>query len=219
MIGDPAQFEAIGNRLGFRVVEQSPQRILLRWQGARFPAFLCLGIALLLLFVSVPIVEALRLRGFVGPAGSLWYFPVMNLVLFGISIFLITQRRAIEVDGEARRITLRRQSLYRSIAFIADFDEVAKLILANDEVYSGFAIGGSTAAQSFPVPALRLRLVNGENVLLDRGSLRRLADAGAAISERIARPLAVDPTLQAQLEQRNPAEVNAEAAPNATPRH
>jgi hypothetical protein len=201
MIGDPAQFEAIGNRLGFRAVEQTPQRIVFRWQGARFPAFLCLGIALLLLFVSVPIVEALRLRGFVGPAGSLWYFPVMNLVLFGISIFLITQRRTIEVDSETRQITLRRQSLYRSIVFTARFDEIAEVILGNDQVYSGFAIGGSTAAQSFPVPALRLRLTNGANVLLDRGSLRRLADAGAIVSERIARPLAVAPSLQTQLNQ------------------
>ena len=85
MIGDPQEFEAIGNRLGFRPVEETPRKLLLRWQGARFPAFLCLGIAILLLFVSVPIVEALRLRGFVGPAGSLWYFPLMNLILFGIA--------------------------------------------------------------------------------------------------------------------------------------
>lgn len=71
MTGNPAQFETIGNRLGFRAVEESPHKLLLRWQGARFPAFLCLGIALMLLLISVPIVEALRLRGFVGPAGSL----------------------------------------------------------------------------------------------------------------------------------------------------
>jgi hypothetical protein len=201
MIGNPAQFEAIGSRLGFRAVERTPRKLLFRWQGARFPAFLCLGIALLLLFVSVPIVEALRLRGFVGPAGSLWYFPVMNLVLFGISIFLITQRRTIEVDSDARQITLRRQSLYRHIVFAAGYDEIAELTLGVDQVYSGFAIGGSTAAESFPVPALRLKLKNGENVLLDRGSLRRLAETGALVSERIARPLAVDPSLQTQLNQ------------------
>jgi hypothetical protein len=88
-----------------------------------------LGIALLLLFISVPIVEALRLRGFVGPAGSLWYFPVMNLILFGISVFLITQRRTIEVDSEARRMTLRRQSLYRTISFTASYEEIDKLTL------------------------------------------------------------------------------------------
>jgi hypothetical protein len=199
MIGNPAQFEAIGTRLGFRAIAQTPRKLSFRWQGARFPAFLCLGIALLLLFVSVPIVEALRLRGFVGPAGSLWYFPVMNLVLFGISIFLITQRRTIEVDTDTRQITLRRQSLYRSIVFAAGYDEIAELTLGVDQVYSGFAIGGSTAAASFPVPALRLKLNNGENVLLDRGGLRRLADTGVTVSERIARPLTVDPALQAQL--------------------
>jgi hypothetical protein len=198
MIGDPAQFEAIGNRLGFRAVEETPRKLLLRWQGARFPAFLCLGIALLLLFVSVPIVEALRLRGFVGPAGSLWYFPVMNLILFGISVFLITQRRTIEVDNEARRMTLRRQSLYRTISFAASYEEIVKVTLGVDQVYSGFAIGGSTAAQSFPIPALRLMLKNGGNVLLDRGSFRKLADLGKLVAERITKPLEIDPELQAQ---------------------
>jgi hypothetical protein len=200
MIGNPAQFEAIGNRLGFRAVEQTPRRVLLRWQGARFPAFLCLGIALLLLFVSVPILEALRVRGFVGPAGSLWYFPVMNLILFGISFFLITQRRTIEIDSDARRLTLRRQSLYRTVVLAAGYDEIAEILLGVDQVYSGFAIGGSTAAESFPVPALRIRLVSGENVLLDRGSLRRLAETGKLLSERIVKPLEIEPQLRAQLQ-------------------
>ena len=203
MIGDPAQFEAIGNRLGFSAVEQTPRKLLLRWQGARFPAFLCLGIALLLLFVSVPIVEALRLRGFVGPAGSLWYFPVMNLILFGISIFLITQRRTIEVDSEARKIMLRRQSLYRTISFAASYEEISKVTLGVDQVYSGFAIGGSTAAQSFPIPALRLMLESGDNVLLDRGSFRKLADIGKLVGERMTKPLEIDPELQAQANPRS----------------
>ena len=56
MEGNPAQFEAIGNRLGFRVEEESDRELCLVWQGPRFPAFLCLGIALLLLSVSVPIL-------------------------------------------------------------------------------------------------------------------------------------------------------------------
>ena len=176
---------------------------MLRWQGARFPAFLCLGIALLLLFVSVPIVEALRLRGFVGPAGSLWYFPVMNLILFGISVFLITQRRTIEVDSETRRMTLRRQSLYRTVSFAASYEEIEKVTLGIDQVYSGFAIGGSTAAQSFPIPALRLMLKSGDNVLLDRGSFRKLADLGKVVSERLTKPLEIDPELQAQADRRS----------------
>jgi hypothetical protein len=200
MIGDPRQFEAIGNRLGFRAVEETPRKLLLRWHGARFPAFLCLGIALLLLLVSVPIVEALRLRGFVGPAGSLWYFPIMNLILLGISAFLLTQRRTIEIDDELRRLTLRRHSLYRSIVLAASYDEVTKLVLGVDQVYSGFALGGSTAAESFPVPALRVTLQNGRTVLLDRGSLRKLADLGQLIGRRLNKPLDINPELQAQLD-------------------
>jgi hypothetical protein len=199
MIGNPAEFEAIGNRLGFRLVEQTPDRILLRWRGPRFPAFLCLGIAVLLLFVSVPIMEALRLRGMTGPAGSLWYFPVMNLILFGISLYLITQRRTVEVDHGMRRVILRRLSLYRSTVFEAVYDEITGVSLGMDQVYSGFALGGSTAAESFPVPALRLELKNGDSVLLDRGSLRRLAQTGQVVSERLSKPLIVDPQLQAQL--------------------
>jgi len=196
MIGDPAQFEALGNRLGFRVVEEAPEKLTLLWQGARFPAFLCLGIALLLLFVSVPIVQALLLRGFVGPAGSLWYFPLMNLVLFGIAFFLVTQRRTIEIDGTSSEVTFQRLSLYRSTVLRVSFAEIERVTLSNDQVSGGFAVGGSTAAQSFPVPALRLIFSNGENVLLDRGSLRRLRDLARLVSERVRKPLAVDPILE-----------------------
>ena len=196
MIGDPAQFEAIGNRLGFRVVEQSPRMLRLRWQGARFPAFLCLGIALLLLFVSVPIVQALQLRGFAGPAASLWYFPLMNLILFGIAIFLITQRRVIEVDGAARQITLYRRSFYRTITLRASYDEISDVRIVRDQVYSGFALGGSTAAEKFPIPALRMVLKTQDAVLLDRGSFRRLAEIGKLIGERINKPLEIDTEIQ-----------------------
>ncbi|HXF77027.1 MAG TPA: hypothetical protein VNN13_13090, partial [Methylomirabilota bacterium] len=167
MIGDPAQFEAIGSRLGFRVVEETPAKLRLLWQGARFPAFLCLGIALLLLFVSVPIVQALYARGFVGPAASLWYFPLMNLLLFAIAIFLITQRRTIEVDQTARQIVLQRRSLYRTMTLRAFHDEIDKIRIGIDQVYSGFAVGGSTAAETFAVPALRMVLKSQDTVLLD----------------------------------------------------
>ena len=80
MEGNPVEFEALGNRLGFIIAKEEEQRLELTWRGPRFPAYLCLGIALLLLCVSLPIVEAIRLRGFIGPAASLWYFPVMNLI-------------------------------------------------------------------------------------------------------------------------------------------
>jgi len=197
MIGNPAQFEAIGNRLGFQVVEQTPQKLRLVWQGARFPAFLCLGIALLLLFVSVPILQALHLRGFVGPAGSLWYFPLMNLILFGIAIFLVTQRRVIAIDGQSRQITLLRRSFYRSTELSAGCEEISRVKLGIDQVYSGFALGGSTAAERFPVPALRVILATGESVLLDRGSFRKLAALGKLVSERVAKPFEIDPQLAA----------------------
>lgn len=196
MIGDPSRFEAIGNRLGFGVVEESPEKLKLLWQGPRFPAFLCLGIALLLLVVSIPIVQALLLRGFVGPAGSLWYFPLMNLVLFGIAFFLITQRRIIEISRSTSELTLQRLSLYRSTVLKVSFDEIKQVTLSNDQVYSGFAIGGSTAAQSFPIPALRLIFSDGENVLLDRSSLRRLRNLGKLVSECVMKPLEVDPLLE-----------------------
>jgi hypothetical protein len=195
MIGDPSQFEAIGNRLGFSIVEDSPQRLRLSWQGARFPAFLCVGIAVLLLFVSVPILQALSLRGFTGPAGSLWYFPLMNLVLFGIAIFLVTQRRTIEFDSRAKSFELCRRSLYRKTSLTASFDEIEKITLSIDQVSSGFAIGGSTAAESFPVPALRIHFKGDQAALLDRGSLRRLEDAGKKIAARLGKTLEIAPEL------------------------
>ena len=192
MIGDPAQFETIGNRLGFEIAENTPERLRLVWRGARFPAFLCLGIAVFLLMVSVPIVEALRLRGFAGPAAALWYFPLMNLILFAIAFFLITQRRVIEVNSRARQVILRRHSLYRSIVLSASYDEIDRLKLGVDQVYSGFALGGSTAAQKFSVPALRMVLRDGAAVLLDRGSDRKLKQLGKLASELISRPLEIE---------------------------
>ena len=198
MIGNPAQFETIGSRLGFDVIEQTPQKLRLLWQGARFPAFLCIGIALLLLFISVPITQALHLRGFVGPAGSLWYFPLMNIILFGIAIFLVTQRRIIEIDSQTRQIILLRRSFYRTTILRAANDDISKVRLGFDQVYSGFALGGSTAAEKFPVPALRILLTSGESVLLDRGSLRRLAELARLVSERTGKPLEIEPKLQAR---------------------
>jgi hypothetical protein len=181
MKGHPSDFEAIGSRLGFRVARKDQGRIVLVWQGARFPAFLCLGIALALSFVSIPIVEALRQRGFIGPAASLWYFPLMNLVLFGIAAFLLSMKRTIVIDKSLRRVTLKRRSLFRSVDLPIDFDAIISLRLATDQVYSGFALAGSSAAETYPVPSLRLVLGNGETVLLDRGGAKRLT----ALAERM----------------------------------
>jgi hypothetical protein len=191
MQGNPVEFEALGNRLGFRIVEETPEKLRLVWQGARFPAFLCLGIALALLFISVPIVQAIQLRGFVGPAGSLWYFPLMNFILFGISVYLLWQKRTIVIDSSSERVTLARRSLHRTALLIMNYREIRQLKLGVDQVYSGFAVAGSSAAQSFPVPALRLFGANGESVLLDRGSFRKLEDMGKRISERLRKPLEI----------------------------
>jgi len=194
--GNPAQFEAIGNRLGFRVVNDSNQCLTLTWQGPRFPAFLCLGISFALLLISIPILEALRLRGFIGPAGSLWYFPVMNLILFCISLFLLSQKRTIVFDNAAAQATLRRRTLQRSVELRVPYAEIAGLRLGLDEVYSGFAVAGSSAAEKFPVPSLRLIVRGGDAVLLDRGGIRRLKSLAERISETIGKPLEIDERLR-----------------------
>jgi hypothetical protein len=193
---NPAQFEAIGNRLGFRITEETPTKLRLDWQGPRFPAFLCLGIAVGLLFISVPIVYAIRLNGFVGAAGSLWYFPLMNLILFGVAFYLLTQKRTILIDGSTQRVTLKRRSLHRTNLLAVTYREVKMLRLGLDQVYSGFAVAGSSAAESFPVPSLRLHATGGESVLLDRGSLRKLRDLGTRISHRLDKPFEIDAPLR-----------------------
>lgn len=181
MLGTPSHFEAIGSRLGFGVAEDGPERLVLVWQGARFPAFLCLGIALALCFISVPIALALRERGFAGPAASLWYFPLMNLILFGIAAFLLSVKRTVVLDRARRSVALTKRSVFRLVRLEINFDEMASFRLANDEVYSGFAIAGSSAAETYQVPALRLVLKDGETVLIDRGGMKKLA----ALAERL----------------------------------
>jgi hypothetical protein len=202
MKGHPAQFEAIGSRLGFRVTEESDEKLRLVWHGPRFPAFLCLGIALLLLFISVPIAYAIRLNGFAGAAGALWYFPFMNFILCGISFYLLSQKRTIVVASSHDRVTLTRRSLHRTNSLSVGYPEIKQLRLGLDQVYSGFAVAGSSAAESFPVPALRLVTFTGESILLDRGSFRKLEDLGKRIGCRVNKPLEIDPALATQLARR-----------------
>lgn len=196
MNGNPRDFEAMGHRLGFRIAAETPETLQLTWQGTRFPAYLCLGIAFLLLFVSVPILQALYLRGFVGPAGSLWYFPLMNFILFAIGLYLLSQKRSIVLDEKSQKLTLTKRSLHRTTGLTLHYAEVTTLKLAMDQVYSGFAVAGSTAAESFPTPALRLLVENGETILLDRGSKRRLEELAKRLSERMGKPLEVEWALQ-----------------------
>ena len=196
MEGNPTQFEAIGNRLGFRVLEETDKKLSLVWQGPRFPAFLCLGIAVLLLSVSLPILYAIYLNGFVGAAGSLWYFPLMNLILFGISFYLLSQKRTIIIDNSAQQVTLKKRSLYQTTLLSVAYLEIKRLKLGVDQIYSGFAVAGSSAAQTFPVPSLRLFAMGGESILLDRGSLRRLEELGRRVSSRLNKPLEIDPVFR-----------------------
>ena len=196
MQGNPADFETIGNRIGFRVVEDSSERLRLLWQGPRFPAFLCLGIALLLLLVSVPIVQAIYLNGFASRAASLWYFPLMNLVLIGIAFYLLAQQRSIIMVSAGHAILLRKRSLLRTFSLELCAGEVERLKLGLDQVYSGFAVAGSSAAQSFPVASLRLSLRGGDTVLVDRGGARRLEELGKKIADRLGLALEKDPALR-----------------------
>jgi hypothetical protein len=78
----------------------------------------------------------------------------------------------------------------------ASYDEISDVRIVSDQVYSGFALGGSTAAEKFPIPALRMVLKTEDAVLLDRGSLRRLAEIGKLIGERINKPLEIDTQIQ-----------------------
>jgi hypothetical protein len=195
MQGNPASFDAIGNRLGFGIAENNIQRLRLIWRGPRFPAYLCLSIAILLLFISVPIVEAIRLRGFVGPAASLWYFPVMNTILFGIACYLLTLKRTILFDHQGQKVELTNQSLFNRSLLSANYSEIEQINLGVDQVYNGFAVAGSSAAQQFPVPSLRLFLVSGDSVLLDRGSRGRLRELGMQIGERLERRFEMDAQL------------------------
>ena len=196
MEGNPAEFEAIGNRIGFRVVEDSAQRLRLLWQGPRFPAFLCLGIALLLLFVSIPILLAIHFNGFASRAASLWYFPLMNLVLIGIAIYLLAQRRRIVIDDAAHIVTLTKRNFYKTISLTLPYGDIESVKLGLDQVYSGFAVAGSSAAQSFPVPTLRLSLKRGAGVLIDRGGARRLKELGEKIAGRLKMSLERDSSLR-----------------------
>lgn len=205
MTGNPLDFEAIGSRLGFRVTEDDERMLKLVWRGPRFPAFLSLGIALALLFISVPIVEAIQLRGFSGPASALWYFPLMNIVLFGIALYLISLRRTIVFEHDSHKATFTKRSLWRKADLTVSYSEITAIRLARDQVYSGFAVAGSSAAQTFPVPTLRLNTSDAQSVLIDRGSFRRLKPLGERLAEKLNKPFDIEPVpelgpLKAQLE-------------------
>lgn len=194
MDGNPAHFEALGTRLGFRVDTSTDEGLRLAWRGARFPAYLCLGIACVLLFLSVPIVVAIQQRGLQGPAASLWYFPVMNLILLGVAFYLLSLKRTIVMDQKARQVRWLKSSIFRRVQLCVDYAEVIALRLGVDEVYSGFALAGS-ADEKYPVPSLRLILASGETVLIDRGGIKRLNSLGERLSRLLGKPLHIEDAL------------------------
>ena len=69
---------------------------------------------------------------------------------------------------------LFRSTLLRRSELRLGWDEVKALRLGSDQVYSGFAIAGSSAAETYSVPSLRLVLDSGESALLDRSGSKRL---------------------------------------------
>ena len=156
MTGDPRHFESIGSRLGFRAEPSADGELNLVWRGGRFPALLCLGIAAFLLLLSVPVFLAIRTQGLDSAVGNLWYFPTMNVVLFGVALFLLTLKRVIRIDRRAGKVYMTRSSLLMRRRLTVEFDEVRALRVADDQVYSGFAVAGSTAGQKwFPARSLR----------------------------------------------------------------
>jgi hypothetical protein len=113
----------------------------------------------------------------------------MNLILLGISLFLLSLRRTILFDHTEQQVVLHRRSIFHGTRLRVDYDEAQGLRLGIDEVYSGFAMVGSSGALRYPVPSLRLVLKNGETVLLDRGGTKRLEALGKRLSEYMGKPL------------------------------
>lgn len=138
----------------------------------------------------MPVFLAIRAHGLDSAVGNLWYFPAMNVVLFGVVLFLFTLKRTIRIDRRARTVSLTRSSLFMRHRLTVGFDEVASLKVADDQVYSGFAVAGSTAGEkSFPARSVRLLLAGSGSVLLDRGGGRRLDDLAARVGEFIGKPV------------------------------
>ncbi len=190
MKGQPSHFESFVTRLGFQTHEETEDRLSLIWRGTRFPGYLCLGISLALLFLSVPVMEAIRIRGLASTAASLWYFPVMNLILFCAAIFLLSLKRIIIMDQRSQQVYLYKRSLLRRRDLEMNFSEIVTLRLGTDMVYSGPALAGSTTGQSFfPASALRLVLTSGETVLMDRGNKRRIEDLAGRLSRFLGKPI------------------------------
>ncbi len=190
MRGHPSRFESFVSRLEFQTEEEGEDRLSLVWHGTRFPGYLCLGLSLALLMLSVPIMEAIRIRGLGTTAASLWYFPVMNIILFGVAAFLLSLKRVIVMDQGSQQVYFSKKSLLRRSDLALNFSEIVALRLGTDMVYSGPVLAGSTAGQSyFPAAALRLVLASGETVLLGRGNKSKMEVLARRLSRWLCKPL------------------------------
>jgi len=183
MEGDPRHFESFISHLGFQIHQEDSYGVSMVWRGTRYPGFLCLGLCLALLFLSVPVVQAILIRGMDSTAMSLWYFPTMNLILFCVAIFLLSFNRTTVIDQRSKRVLLSKRSILKRRSLAVPFGEIAALRVGTDMVYSGLAVAGSTMGQSrFPTASLRLTLKGGETVLLDRGSKQKVHDLALRIN-------------------------------------
>jgi len=190
MQGDPRHFESFFIRLGFQTEVDNSDRLFLIWQGTRFPGFLCLGTAVALLTLSLPVALAIHSQGWGTAATSLWYFPVMNLILFAVAFFLLTLKRTILVEGTSSLVTLSKRSFCRHHVISVPFNEIKGLRLGMDQVYSGPAVAGSTTGlKFFPAFSLRLVMECSATILLDRGSRRRIEELAQRLSEKIQKTI------------------------------
>ncbi len=190
MEGDPRHFESFISHLGFQIHQEDSYGVSMVWRGARYPGFLCLGLSLALLGLSVPVLRAILIRGMDSTAMSLWYFPAMNLILFCVAIFLLSLNRTTVIDQRSKRVLLSKRSILKRRSLAVPFGEIAALRVGTDMVYSGLAVAGSTMGQSrFPTASLRLTLKGGETVLLDRGSKQKIHDLALRINRFLDKPI------------------------------
>ena len=84
-----------------------------------------------------------------------------------------------------------------------NYDEIAALRLGIDQFYDGFALAGSSAAERYPIPSLRLILLGGETVLIDRGGRKRLEGLAKQLSQLLERPLHTEETAATTTKGRN----------------
>ena len=190
MEGDPRHFESFISRLGFQIQQEDSHGVKLVWRGTRYPGFLCLGLYLALLILSVPVLWAILIRGMDSTAMSLWTFPTMNLILFCVALFLLSLNRTTVIDQGSKRVLLSKRSILKRRDLTVAFGEIAALQVGTDMVYSGLAVAGSTMGQSrFPTASLRLALKGGETILLDRGTKQKIHDLALRINRFLDKPI------------------------------